>query len=313
MKLSVVIPLYNKESTIVKCLNSVTSQTLLPNEIIIINDGSTDSSAKLVETIIANHLHLDIKLIDQVNKGVSQARNLGIKTAKNELIALLDADDEWHKDYTLLMGKLIQNYPDAGIYSSFHKKKDADGNFFLPFHILQQEFMGYIPDYFETSIKVPLINSSCVILSKSCFVEQGGFKVGAKVTEDLLLWFKFASNYKVAHINKPLVTINQFPDNSRKNRKYELPVIIEYFNYNRDIYKNLNKSQKRYLFSVSNKQIIGSLLDSNYLEYFKRLKLSYKLFGIKSFRDLLLLFITPYGLRFIRNFKRKLMSRNTLK
>ena len=313
MKLSVVIPLYNKESTIVKCLNSVTSQTLLPNEIIIVNDGSSDSSAKLVESIIENHLHLDIKFINQSNKGVSQARNLGIKTAKNELIALLDADDEWHQDYILQMKKLIQNYPDARIYSSFHRKKDADGNFFLPFHILHQGFMGYIPDYFETSIKVPLINSSCVILSKSCFFEQGGFEVGAKVTEDLLLWFKFASNYKIAHFNKPLVTINQFPDNSRKNRKSSLPVIIEHFIFNRDTYEQLNKSQKRYLFSVSNKQIIASLLDSNYLEYFKRLKLSYKLFGIKSLKALFFLFITSYGLRLIRKFKRKLMSRNTLK
>ena len=311
MNFSVVIPLYNKEKTIGLCLESILLQKHQPDEIIIVNDGSTDNGVKIVEKTIFKRSN--IKLINQKNRGVAVARNIGISKARNQLVALIDADDQWDIDFLLDMTSLIKSFPDAGMYSSFHRKKDSLGNFFIPYNSFSDGFMGYVPNYFETSVKVPLVNSSCVILSKSCFAEQGGFKEGAKVTEDLLLWFKLASNYKVAHFNKPLVTINQFPDDSRKNRKSSLPVIIEYFIFNRDTYEQLNKSQKRYLFSVSNKQIIASLLDSNYLEYFKRLKLSYKLFGIKSLKALFFLFITSYGLRLIRKFKRKLMSRNTLK
>lgn len=93
---SIIIPMYNAEKTILKSLNSVKEQTYAGEmEIIIINDGSTDSSLQLVENYITENPSLNITLISQKNKGVSNARNTGLKLAKGEYIALLDADDEW--------------------------------------------------------------------------------------------------------------------------------------------------------------------------------------------------------------------------
>ena len=89
--ISVVIPLYNKEKQIKRTLQSVLTQTFQDFEIVIVNDGSTDNSTIEVEKIKDSR----IRLIHQENAGVSAARNKGIEEAKYELIAFLDADDEW--------------------------------------------------------------------------------------------------------------------------------------------------------------------------------------------------------------------------
>lgn len=94
--ISVVIPLFNAENSILKALDSVRNQTFSESfEIIVINDGSTDSGRERVEDYIRNHPEMEIILLNQSNKGVSAARNSGLRIARNEFIALLDADDEW--------------------------------------------------------------------------------------------------------------------------------------------------------------------------------------------------------------------------
>ena len=95
MKISVVIPMYNSSKTILSTLNSIKKQTVPPFEVIIIDDGSIDESATIVENFIANNSILNVKLIKKVNGGVSSARNVGMKEAKGDWIALLDSDDEW--------------------------------------------------------------------------------------------------------------------------------------------------------------------------------------------------------------------------
>lgn len=94
-KISVVIPMYNAEKTIISAIFSVINQTKPVHEIIIVNDGSTDHSRKIVEDYISNYSQSTIKLMNKENGGVSSARNLGMKTATGNWIALLDSDDEW--------------------------------------------------------------------------------------------------------------------------------------------------------------------------------------------------------------------------
>lgn len=90
MEVSVIIPVYNREKTIRRCLMSVLTQTLKPLEIILIDDGSTDKTIKIAEEISSS-----IIIIKQNHKGAQAARNLGILNAKGEYIAFLDSDDEW--------------------------------------------------------------------------------------------------------------------------------------------------------------------------------------------------------------------------
>lgn len=287
IKISVVIPLYNKQDLIKKCLVSVANQTYLPDEIIVVNDGSTDCSLEIVTSFSKQHYNLPIKIINKINQGVSSSRNYGISSAVNPFVALLDADDEWDEDYLSFMVQLIKDFPDASMYSSNHRIKDSDGNVFSPYTPLKKSYQGYINNYFNISIKTPLVNSSKVVLRKSVFLGEGGFPEEAVLSEDLYLWFKIASSHKVAHTNRILVTVNQFFDNSRMARSFKNPYFITYYSRNKKLFDSLTHDQKSYIFSVYFKHVIGSLKDGCLKEACYRWSSGKKLFGFRSY------FITP--------------------
>lgn len=95
--ISIIVPVYNSSSSIIKCLSSIVNQDSFNRnkEIVIINDGSTDNSEQLILDFIEKHKEQDFKYIFKSNGGVSSARNLGIHTAKYEWVAFLDSDDTW--------------------------------------------------------------------------------------------------------------------------------------------------------------------------------------------------------------------------
>lgn len=99
IEISVIIPMYNSSHSIERCLDSVLSQTYKTSyQIIVINDGSTDDSAFVVERYIQCNKTINIRLINKTNGGVASARNEGLKVAQGKWIALLDSDDEWLPD-----------------------------------------------------------------------------------------------------------------------------------------------------------------------------------------------------------------------
>lgn len=112
IKYSVVIPMYNNEKTIRKVIQSVVNQTRydLIDEIIIVNDGSIDKSADIVEEII-NLGNSKIKMVNKSNGGAASARNVGIKLARNNYVALLDADDEWLPNKLEVQNSIFELYP----------------------------------------------------------------------------------------------------------------------------------------------------------------------------------------------------------
>src|SRR5271165_4480269 len=102
---SVIIPTFNRASTIGKAIASVVSQTFQDFELIVIDDGSTDETADVLLSF-AN----TIRLIRQENRGVSAARNAGIRAARGRWIAFLDSDDEWHRDKLALQVACLDEY-----------------------------------------------------------------------------------------------------------------------------------------------------------------------------------------------------------
>lgn len=134
MKITTIIPLYNARETIKNTLESVLNQTYMnPIELIVVNDGSTDGSEKIVEQMILNNqTNRTIKLINKPNGGVSSARNRGIKEANGEWVALLDSDDIWlpkklEKQMTEIEKnpeiKFIGTNRNKEVYSFFNKIK----------------------------------------------------------------------------------------------------------------------------------------------------------------------------------------------
>src|SRR6266853_1462354 len=104
---SVVIPLFNKRSYIIRCLESVSRQNIRDFEVIVVDDGSTDGSGEVAMGFPDNR----VRVIRQKNRGVGAARNRGIEESKAELIAFLDSDDEWMPPFLKRILDLRLKYP----------------------------------------------------------------------------------------------------------------------------------------------------------------------------------------------------------
>lgn len=105
-KFSIIIPVYNVESYIKKCLDSVTRQTFSDYEVIVVNDGTKDNSMDIVK-------NYPVKIINQSNKGLSEARNNGVKHATGDYLIFLDSDDYWEKDLLQKVNESLSNKPDV--------------------------------------------------------------------------------------------------------------------------------------------------------------------------------------------------------
>ncbi|MBO7199691.1 MAG: glycosyltransferase family 2 protein [Alistipes sp.] len=185
-RISVVIPLYNKEAEVERALRSVINQSLAPREIIVVDDGSTDGSRAIVERIIAEHPMAGIRLITQENSGVSAARNRGIAEAKGDYIALLDADDEWLTGYIAEVCRLMEYYPEADAYSTaFDIVSDTKR---VAACVPTTE--GYINIAEEALQQLYPIIPSTATLRREAVLRAGGFPVGMRIGEDQWLWVK---------------------------------------------------------------------------------------------------------------------------
>ena len=104
VNISVIMPLYNNRNEVERALRSIAAQTVSGYEVIVVNDGSTDDGEKVVRGM--NNPH--VRIINQENKGVSAARNRGVGEAENDLVAFLDADDEWNPDFLETIVRIVQ-------------------------------------------------------------------------------------------------------------------------------------------------------------------------------------------------------------
>ena len=173
---SVVIPLYNKGPYIKRALSSVIDQTFQDFEIIVVDDGSTDNGADVVRSFD----DLRIRLIQQENAGVSVARNHGIDEAKAELIAFLDADDEWLPKFLETIIRMRNNFPEAGVYATAYLWHSFKGKI-VPKHygIPAYTWEGIMPNYFSVVANRSLpLTASSVAIPKSILYDIGMFQAG---------------------------------------------------------------------------------------------------------------------------------------
>ena len=196
MRVSVVIPLYNKAAYVGRALDSVLSQTFQDFEIVVVDDGSTDAGADLV----SRRQDGRIRLIRQRQSGVSEARNRGAGLARTELIAFLDADDEWQPHFLQTVVGLRKRFPDAGIYATAYCFSNASGARSRPkFSAVPASAEGgVIPEYFRAALAGQPICSSSVMIPLRILQEVGGFPVDVRIGEDLDTWFRSALRYRVA-------------------------------------------------------------------------------------------------------------------
>ena len=193
--ISIVIPLYNKERFIKETLDSVFNQSFTDYEIIIVNDGSTDSSVFIVNAIDDQR----ITVLSNQNKGVSYARNFGISKANSDLIALLDGDDLWEPNHLENLYNLYEKFPDCGLYATAYNKKYFNGEKIkASYNGLAKEYFGIIEDYFSASIKDSIAWTSAVLIPMKTFRKVGVFDEEMRSGQDTDLWIRIALKDSVA-------------------------------------------------------------------------------------------------------------------
>ena len=190
---SVIIPLYNKEREIAGTLRSVLAQTLRPKEIIVVDDGSTDRSASVVDAVAAEEGRGLIRLVRQPNAGVCAARNRAVAEARGEYIAFLDADDCWEPGYLAEIAALIAEFPGCGIYSTAFWVLDGRGRF----PVLCPDRRGVVDNFFRDSAHRYISIPSASVVPRRVFNDVGGFPPGMKIGEDLYMWIKIARRWPV--------------------------------------------------------------------------------------------------------------------
>ena len=195
MKISVVIPTYNRIALVERAIDSVLRQSIKPFDIIVVDDGSDDGTSEMIQK-----KYRSINLVQQQNSGVSAARNNGIKHAKGDWIALLDSDDEWtEKKLENQANRLIKN-PD---YHFCHTNEIWIRN---GVRVNQkkrhQKYGGYI---FDKCLDLCRISPSSTLFKKNILEHVGWFDTQLPVCEDYDLWLRITADYKILFVDEPLI------------------------------------------------------------------------------------------------------------
>lgn len=253
--ISVVIPLYNKEHTIVNTLHSVLNQTFRDFEVIIIDDGSTDRSLAVIHQ---NFTDSRIRIINQENRGVSAARNKGISVSKGEYIAFLDADDEWMPYYLETVVNKVRENPNAGLIHvpAFHR--DLLTGFGVIAVIKQFKKRCVLVDLFHSAYNI-CAQTSGIIVNREIFNTfrkkiLDGFPEDMTYEEDMTCFFSFALFTPSLYIGYPLSIRNNNVKGQLVSQK-KMDVLLQ--------------CQAKYLNRLFNSYLIIGGKNETFLKFFK--------------------------------------------
>jgi len=198
---SVIIPCFNSAKTIKRTLLSVVQQTYKNYEIIIVDDGSTDSTKKAIEAFFEN-LDISYKYIYQVNSGPSKARNVGIFYSQGEYIAFLDSDDQWHPQKIELQIRMMKrlNVKISGTRHNIISKKDIvheNSNDYLSYNNIQVSIVKWPKILFISPFATP-----SVVIHTS--LKNYLFDESIRYSEDYNLWKRITYKHKAIKLLLPL-------------------------------------------------------------------------------------------------------------
>lgn len=194
-KISIVIPTFNRIGSLPRALDSALNQTYQPSEIIVVDNGSSDGTTKLLR-----ERYPSIRLLIEKKLGVSAARNKGIRHSKFQWIALLDSDDAWDKTKLEKQKNALASSQDQFRLVHTDEIWIRNGNKFNQMK-KHQKFGG---DIFNNCLSLCCISPSSVLINKNIFKEVGYFDESLPVCEDYDLWLKICSQEKILFINQKL-------------------------------------------------------------------------------------------------------------
>lgn len=218
--ISVIIPCYNSESTIEKCLRSVLQQSLAPYEVIVVDDGSVDRSVDLIQGSFPH-----VRILKKKNGGVSSARNLGIQESRGGILAFLDSDDDWLPQKLEIQSQFLRKSGLDAVFTDF-RHVDQDGK---PagwqgglLQKMAQEFQLEMKPCGNSCYEVSgeleksliehtsFIHTSTLMIHRRCF-QQLSFDETLHGYEDLKMWIQLGQRFQFGYIDDVLVDVEQRP------------------------------------------------------------------------------------------------------
>ena len=195
LQISVIIPTFNREKIISRAIDSVLHQDLLPYEVIVVDDGSTDNTFNVLKSY-----NTQIKAITKIHSGVSATRNIGINEARGQWIAFLDSDDEWLPNKLSEQFAYLQKHPETRILQTdeqwIRNKIRVNTN---------KKYLKKSGNIFKDCLKTCIVGPSTVICERSLLQEMGGFDEHLPVCEDYDLWIRIAAKYPIPLLDKVLI------------------------------------------------------------------------------------------------------------
>lgn len=223
MTVSVVIPLFNKARHIERAIRSVLAQTHADLELVVVDDASTDGSGEIARRILDPRL----RVVEQENRGECGARNRGIEESRRDLLAFLDADDEWFPKFLETVLGLRARHPEVGMYATAYCLGYADRLERPAFLGCPREKNGgLIPDYFESSLGPQPVTSSSVLIPRKVLDEVGRFPAGVRAGGDLHTWTRIALRYRVAWSPVEGAVYHLVADNRVSQAVLEVPDLV---------------------------------------------------------------------------------------
>jgi glycosyltransferase involved in cell wall biosynthesis len=244
---SAIIPTYNRADLLSRALDSVAAQDYRPLEAVVIDDGSTDHTPRVIEAYRHKLAEKNVNFIlhKQQNGRAPKARNVGMKLATGPLLAFLDSDDLWLPQFCSTLVRLLEKYPNAGLaFCGIHvidgqdrvwKTRDcgirgrSDGSLHLPF----ERILHHMP-----------LQTSGVMVRRSVIDDIGDFDLELPVVEDWDLWYRIAKKYDFAYTLRCLACNRSHPDNLPK---YDLVALSSSIQLNRKHLPDVTNPETRQL------------------------------------------------------------------
>jgi glycosyltransferase involved in cell wall biosynthesis len=213
-RLSAVITAYNSAAFVAEALESVLAQTCPPDEIIVVDDGSTDETP----SIVAGFQTRSVRYVYQANQGAGAARNRGILETHGELLAFLDADDLWLAEKCRLQKETLVANPQVALVSGWAWWWDvSSGQRWLEMRAPYDQARGRR----EILIHNWIGNPSMVMLRRSILEQVGLFDAKLRWGQDWELWIRMIRSHPVAVLPEPMIIYRSHPENLSHSRRWE--------------------------------------------------------------------------------------------
>jgi len=207
VKVSVIIPTYNRADLLPEAIDSVLAQTWKEMEIIVVDDGSTDRTKETVRRYDDR-----VRYFYKENGGPSSARNMGIKKAKGTHVAFLDSDDVWEPEKLRIQMDFMREHPEIKFVctdsSLIGSRKSRERK-------LRKDSMGHL---FPILYLNSFVRTSTALMVKECFQEIGYFDERYRSVEDYDVWLRVAKRFPIAYLNQPLVRYRKHEDNVSRDK-----------------------------------------------------------------------------------------------